>query len=189
MNWPWPYPGVWSWIPKDQTETPSSAPAATAHRPTPPAALRTPYHHKFQIMTTFPWLETKSLSSSSSRSRRRLTLTSPRQSPETVTSASPTDACSRPNGQPLQPACPAHSHHILDRGHTMGEPILPHQFTQQATLLHLLGNTPLLLQVMVQLSSPQESPQSAEPPPPSPAPVAQGLWGGAPFLFVLRSCL
>lgn len=190
MTWLWPYPEVWSWTPRGPAGTPSSVPVDTALRPTHPAALRTPSHHKCQTMIISQWLATRSLSSSS------LTLTSPPPSPETATSVSPTDACSRPNGRPPQPASPAHSLLTLDKGCTTQGPIPPHLSTQELIHPLPLGHIPKPLQVhtahiwaMVQSSSPLELPQSAAPPPRNHPPAAQApLWEQAPFPYVLLSC-
>ena len=92
-------------------------------------------------MTISQWLEIRSLSSSI------LTLTSPPPSPGTVTSVSPTDACSRPSAQPPQPVCPAHRLRTLDRGPTPRGLILPHLSTQELIHLTPQGLTPPPLQV------------------------------------------
>lgn len=193
-NWLWLYPEVWSWTPRGPVETLFIVPAATARRPTHPAALKTQYHHKCQTMTISQWPEIRSLSSST------WTLTSRPPSPETATSVSPTDSCSRANGQPPQPACPAHRLLTTDRGPTLQGPIPPHLSTlglillllqaraqvrdftlDQAPIIHLA----LILQATVQLSSPLGLPQSDAPPLQNRPPGGQAqLWAPAPSRFV-----
>lgn len=93
-----------------------------------------------RTVITSPWQETKSPSSSSSSQ----TLTSPPPFPETVTSVSPTGACSRPNGPPPQPACPSHQQLIPDRWPPLWGLIRPHPSMQEPTHLPPQGLIPRL---------------------------------------------
>lgn len=54
-NWLWLYPEAWSLTPRGPAGTLSSVPAVTAHRPTPPAALRTPFHPKVITLIMITW--------------------------------------------------------------------------------------------------------------------------------------
>lgn len=195
-NWLWPYPEVSSSTPRGPVGTPSSVPVATAPRPTHPAALKTQYHHKSQTTTISRWPGIRSLSSCI------LTLTSPPPSPETVTSVSPTDSCSRASGRPPQPACPAHRLITMGRGPTLQGPTPPHPSTpglirqppQERFQVrdYFLDPAPIMplahiLRATVLSSSPLGLPRSAAPPLQNPPAVGQAPGEQAPFLFVRLS--